>query len=171
MKNTYYQKNKAILLENQKKYYQANKQKLLEYGKNYYQKHREEKIAYARNQKRDRTKKTAYDSNKLKTDINFRLAHNLRSRLFQAIKKNYKVSHTIDLLDCSLNFFKDYLEAQFKPGMSWDNYGAWHIDHIRPCASFDLSKAEEQRACFHYTNLQPLWAKENLEKRFQILEK
>ena len=48
--------------------------------------------------------------------------------------------------------------------MSWDNYGDWHIDHIRPCCSFDLSKIEEQEKCFHYSNLQPLWAEENMTK-------
>ena len=59
-----------------------------------------------------------------------------------------------------------HLEAQFKPGMTWDNYGlkGWHVDHIRPCASFDLRDPEQQRRCFHYTNLQPLWAEENLKK-------
>jgi hypothetical protein len=55
-------------------------------------------------------------------------------------------------------------EKKFKPKMSWNNYGKWHIDHIKPCCSFNLSKSEEQRKCFHYSNLQPLWAKENLSK-------
>jgi desulfoferrodoxin (superoxide reductase-like protein) len=63
------------------------------------------------------------------------------------------------------------LEKQFKLGMNWDNYGrsGWHIDHIKPCASFDLTKKEEQLKCFHYTNLQPLWARENLIKSDKIL--
>ena len=60
----------------------------------------------------------------------------------------------------------DHLEKQFQPGMSWDNHGydGWHVDHIRPCASFDLTDEEQVRKCFHYTNLQPLWAKDNLRK-------
>ena len=70
------------------------------------------------------------------------------------------------LIGCSLEELKKHLESQFKPGMSWKNRGrnGWHIDHIKPCASFDLSKSEEQHKCFHYSNLQPLWAKENLRK-------
>jgi hypothetical protein len=61
---------------------------------------------------------------------------------------------------------RQHLEAQFTDGMSWDNYGrdGWHIDHIRPCASFDLTDPEQQRQCFHYTNLQPLWAADNIRK-------
>jgi len=62
------------------------------------------------------------------------------------------------LVGCTIEFIKGYLEAQFEPNMSWDNYGEWHIDHILPCASFDLTLPEEQQKCFHYTNLQPLWA-------------
>lgn len=61
-------------------------------------------------------------------------------------------------------YLKNWLKLQFKEKMSFENYGTWHIDHIRPCSSFDLSLSEHQEACFHYTNLQPLWAKENLKK-------
>jgi hypothetical protein len=65
---------------------------------------------------------------------------------------------------CTPEFLKQYLASQFQPGMSWDNHGAWHIDHRKPCASFDLTDPAQQKACFHYTNLQPLWAEENLRK-------
>jgi hypothetical protein len=56
------------------------------------------------------------------------------------------------------------LEEQFEDGMTWENHGEWHIDHRRPCASFDLVDEEEQRICFHHTNLQPMWGTENLSK-------
>ena len=68
------------------------------------------------------------------------------------------------LVGCTPNFLKGYLEAKFTDGMSWDNYGDWHVDHIKPCSSFDLTKDEEQRECFHYKNLQPLWGPDNLAK-------
>lgn len=70
----------------------------------------------------------------------------------------------MELIGCELSTLKEHLESQFKPGMSWENYGDWHVDHIRPCSSFDLTKNEEQQKCFHYSNLQPLWAHENLKK-------
>lgn len=69
------------------------------------------------------------------------------------------------MLGCTIQEFKIYLENKFKEGMSWKNRSDWHIDHIKPCASFDLSKEEEQKKCFHYTNLQPLWARENILKK------
>ena len=63
---------------------------------------------------------------------------------------------------------KQHLKKQFKKGMSWDNYGKWHIDHIKPCASFNLDDTEEQRRCFNFSNLQPLWVKDNLQKGSKI---
>jgi hypothetical protein len=81
-------------------------------------------------------------------------------------QKSIKSSNTINLLGCSLEEARKHLESQFKEGMTWENHGnkGWHIDHIRPCASFDLTDIEQQRDCFNYKNLQPLWWNENLSK-------
>ena len=70
------------------------------------------------------------------------------------------------MLGCSIKDLIIHIEKQFKEGMTWDNhsYNGWHIDHIIPCASFDLSDPEQQKKCFHYTNLQPLWKQDNLSK-------
>jgi hypothetical protein len=62
------------------------------------------------------------------------------------------------------------MESLFLEGMSWDNYGKWHIDHIRPCSSFDLSDTEQQKICFNYKNLQPLWAEDNLRKGAKVID-
>jgi hypothetical protein len=105
---------------------------------------------------------------KAKTDIVYKLLGNCRSRLRGALKHNTKSKRTVELLGCSPTELKLYLEKQFKAGMTWGNHGygfdKWHIDHIIPCSSFDLSKIEEQNKCFNYTNLQPLWQHENLKK-------
>lgn len=99
-----------------------------------------------------------------------KIKHKLRNRLLKELKiKNLtRCASTMDLLGCSINFFKDYIASQFREGMSWENHGRgpdkWHLDHIRPCCSFDFSKEEDQRECFHYTNIQPLWETENLSK-------
>jgi len=99
-----------------------------------------------------------------KINVKYKIISNIRVRIGHLIRGTTKSSNTLKLLGCSLDILKSYLENKFKPGMTWQNYGEWHIDHIRPCASFDLNKKSEQRKCFHYTNLQPLWAKENLMK-------
>lgn len=92
----------------------------------------------------------------------------LRGRLSAALKqtRNKKSSRALDLLGCTIDEFKKWIESQFKPGMSWENHGyhTWHVDHIRPVSSFDLSDPVQQAECFHYTNHQPLWALENLKK-------
>jgi AraC-like DNA-binding protein len=98
------------------------------------------------------------------TDVQRRIATNIRSRLNKALKGAYKPASIIDSLGCSPGELKRYLESQFAKNMSWKNYGQWHIDHIEPLARFNLADPVEfNRAC-HYTNLQPLWAKDNLSK-------
>ncbi len=94
------------------------------------------------------------------------MANSITCRLRRKrIKKN---EGTIALLGCSIVELKTYLESLFQPGMSWENYGygydKWNVDHIRPCASFDLANQEQQKICFHWTNLQPLWQTENMLK-------
>lgn len=90
--------------------------------------------------------------------------HNYRTRLNGIVKS--KSNTTLDLIGCSALEFKQYLSDRFVKGMSWSNYGrsGWHIDHIIPCASFDMNNKDDVKQCFHYTNLQPLWEKDNLEK-------
>lgn len=94
--------------------------------------------------------------------IEGRLLNRLRSRLSQAIKRRHEP--TLALVGCSLQHLMDHLEGQFKEGMSWFNYGAWHVDHRIPFASIDLRDPIALRTITHWTNLQPLWAKDNLSK-------
>lgn len=107
-----------------------------------------------------------YEKEKRKNNLSYRISGSLRSRINIAIKKGrgIKNHNTESLLGCSIDFLKNYIAEKFVKGMSWDNYGKWHIDHIKPCSSFDLTKQEEQKLCFHYSNLQPLWAKDNISK-------
>jgi hypothetical protein len=93
-----------------------------------------------------------------------------RNQIHKALKRlargAAKSAKTEELVGCTLVEFRTHLESQWKPGMSWDNYtlDGWHVDHIRPLASFDLADPAQQKAAFHYTNCQPLWAVENLSK-------
>jgi len=103
------------------------------------------------------------------TNPAFRLASNLRTRVWSVLKGRSKSARTLELLGCTIKYLTAHLESQFKDGMSWDNYGKWHVDHIRPCASFDLTTEEGQKKCFHFTNLQPLWAIDNFRKSYSRL--
>jgi hypothetical protein len=106
----------------------------------------------------------AYIRNREKVDVEFRLLQRIRVRISGALKGRAKSLSTTKLMGCSLPEFKAHLEKQFKAGMSWSNYGEWHVDHIRPCASFDLNDPVSLSQCFHYTNLQPMWALDNAKK-------
>lgn len=111
-----------------------------------------------------------YRLNRRNTDLSYKLKEYLRCRIREALKHNYKSVHTMELIGCSIEFLKSYIESKFQIGMTWENYGrfGWHIDHIQPCSSFDLSKPENQKICFNYSNLQPLWFKENLLKGAKV---
>ena len=105
---------------------------------------------------------------RLRKNPQYRAASNLRKRVRDLLRT--KAERYSSLLGCSASFLHTYLESQFKKGMSWENYGtAWHIDHIEPCARFDLTNKEHRKRCFHYTNLQPLWVQDNLIKSDRIL--
>jgi hypothetical protein len=105
-----------------------------------------------------------YDKERKKIDVGYKMLCNLRTRLYQALKKLKKSDSTMKLTGCTLEQLKKHIESKFKDRMSWDNYGVWHIDHIIPCAQFDLSDPEQQKICFHYTNLQPMWGEDNMRK-------
>lgn len=111
-------------------------------------------------------KRNAYIRNKEQTDPHFKLKRRLSCRVKNALilHKGKKADKTTKLIGCSIPDLVEHLEKQFQPGMTWDNYGEWHIDHKKPCASFDLTRPEEQFKCFHFSNLQPLWASDNLSK-------
>ena len=100
-----------------------------------------------------------------------RLASVIRARIYDVLKHGYKSDRTEKLIGITIKELKTYLESQFKTGMTWENYGfyGWHIDHTIPLSSFDLKNPEEQKKAFHYTNLQPLWAKDNLRKHSKRL--
>ena len=120
-------------------------------------------ISYIKNKEKIRIHQRIYQLNREKTDINFRIRMRLSSRIKDAVKNQstVKSKKTLELLGCSIQECRQYIEQQFKPDMTWDNYGQWQIHHIKSCMSFDLTKEEEQKKCFHYTNLQPLWMEEH----------
>lgn len=167
----YRKKHKARIAKSRKKHYEKNKSEILKKRKEYQReynlknkeklalqrKHRDKKnIAHIRKQKKER----------YKNDICYKLSSVLRSRVLRALKTDSKGRKTFDLIGCTVKEFKCHIEGKFKEGMTWENYGrdGWHVDHIRPCASFDLSDPEQQKLCFHYTNTQPMWAIDNLTK-------
>lgn len=150
-----------------------DKEKASKYFKESYPRHREKRLAYSKTYRLKNLEKVQarlikwkkdnpnYKKNKWKSDTNFRIKENLRGRIYKAVKGFNKGKSSAKLLGCSINDFKNHISNLFIEDMTWENYGKWHIDHIKPCSLFDLSKIEEQEKCFHYTNLQPLWAVDN----------
>jgi hypothetical protein len=165
----YYLKNKVLFSKLHKKYYKKFLKLIKKYRELYNKTHKKEKqkynkMYYKNHKDKINTNRNKYFIKRKKSDVNFKILCNLRTRMYDVLKENPKLSTTIKLVGCNIKQLKKHLEKQFTEGMSFDNYGKWHIDHIKPCASFNLNKPEEQQKCFHYTNLQPLWAEDNLSK-------
>lgn len=157
----YYENNKEKELLRFKKYREENPEKRKETCKKHNQNNREKYNEYARLWKKSMRINNLY----------YKLISNLRTRTksylhYKTINPNSTIK---DVIGCTPQFLKEHLESQFKDGMSWDNYGfyGWHIDHIIPLSS--AKNEEELYKLCHYTNLQPLWAKENLSKGSKIL--
>lgn len=168
----YKEKNSEKIKDLSRKYWNNNKERIKTYMKEYNNKNREDLLQYYRdyyiiNMEKIKTRKYAYQKEQYKKP-EFRIIDNLRKRLKNVLKLKSlkKLEKSIELIGCSPTSLKNYLESKFTDGMSWESYGknGWHIDHIIPCSSFNLSLLEEQKKCFHYTNLQPLWWWENLSK-------
>jgi hypothetical protein len=158
VKKHYFKNKETILTKNREralKYYYENidiiKEKRKEYDKN------------------NREKRNNYISDRKLNNPIYRLSHIVRNRIKQFLKTNNitKKNKTFDIVGCTPEFLKEHLERKFTEGMSWDNQGKWHIDHIVPLSS---AKTDEEiyKLC-HYTNLQPLWAKDNLKKGDKII--
>lgn len=155
----YYLRNREKIKKKSKEYRILNKDEIKEKKKEYYQKNKE----------RINKKKKEYKKNRIHIDPLFKLKHNLRNRTSRAFKAKFwrKNGGTENILGASYEEVRTYIENKFTDGMSWDNYGKWHIDHIIPLSSAKTEK--ELKGLCHYTNLQPLWAEDNIIKGSKIL--
>jgi hypothetical protein len=180
-----YKKNKLRILNYQKQYYVTNKTEIikrvssdysgkkeekLNYQKKYYQKNVEKKLDYAKKYRNNnKEKRNAYETNRKKTDIIYKLKHLVRNRInkFLVLKKFNKKNKAFEIIGCTPQELKVYLEQKFIRGMCWENQGEWHIDHIIPLSS--ASNEEELYKLCHFTNLQPLWAEDNIRKGGKLI--
>ncbi len=155
---------------------ESNRQKCIERASKFYHSLTQEQRRQRSQDQRDRDGDAHRDymrdymARRATSDPDFKLRGVLRARVRAAIIRDGgdKSDKTMQLVGCSIEHLRQHLEAQFTDGMTWDNHGEWHIDHIKPCASFDLTDEKQQLECFNYANLQPLWAKENLSKGANI---
>jgi hypothetical protein len=143
--------------ERSKKYYQRDKEKRLK-----------EQCEKYKNDFDFRKRRSQYVVDRKKTDPSFKLITTIRNRVSKSISKQYKKGKTIDMLGTSIENVRAHIETLWQPGMSWDNHGkyGWHIDHIIPLSS--CKNEEDMIKLCHYTNLQPLWWRENIVKRNKI---
>jgi hypothetical protein len=165
---------KKCKLQNNHKWRKENKEKISNIGKIWREKNKEnirERIKNwgIKNYQRVRDVKNKRRRMRIKEDHVFHLINKIRCRLRKyLITRNItKRNRTFDIVGCTPDFLKEYLEKQFKDGMSWENKNEWHIDHVIPLSSA-TSEEELYKLC-HYTNLQPLWAEENIKKGNKIL--
>ena len=152
---------KVCVAAKDREYRERNKAKVLA-GKRKYRENNKEKLAASKRKYRQTRRRERY-----RTDPQFALKKRLRRRMSGAVNNAglyNKCDTTSNLLGITYRGLKEWLEAHFTKGMSWENRDKWHVDHRVPCDAFDMTVPEQQRICFWYRNLQPLWAKDNLEK-------
>lgn len=176
--------NSKIIKKNDHERYIKERGKRLEYGKVYYKNNKEVRIAqrkkyYNENKKIIIKKSIEYEKNRIKKDPVYKIIRTIRSRtrLFIKSANIQKIDSITKAIGCSKQEFIAHIESKFynrKSGeiMTWENYGyyGWHIDHIKPLSSFDLTNEEQFKKACHYTNLQPLWAEDNLTKSNSIVD-
>ena len=157
------EKNKEYTSEKSKNWYEKNK----EYRKEYYNKWRTENIEKWRKAKRN------YEKTRKANDPIYKLIANFRTAIYQVLKENnlQKNGHYFEILGYSPEELITHLEKQFVGEMSWENYGTWHVDHIRPIVSFEINEIgdEEFVKCWSLENLQPMWGEDNIRKGGTIL--
>ncbi len=168
-----YLKNREKIRASTRAYYLADPARARRQRRNYYMRNRERLLELGRRQRADigpalSAAAVVRVRRRLKSDPYFKFVHTLRTNVRGRIKARggIKQAKTEALFGCTVPELRAHLARKFKPGMSWENYGfrGWHIDHILPCSSFDLRDPKQQRRCFHFSNLRPLWALENLRK-------
>ena len=155
------EKGKNVHREAQQRYRKKN----LDYYKKYIEEHYEYLRRY-RTSPKIKAQRQVYKKKLRKQNPSYKLKEYMITQIYNAITKykGVKKSRTVDYIGLSIPEFKKYLENKFEEGMNWDNYGEWHVDHIKPISWHKISNEEELKKCFHYTNLQPLWGKANVKK-------
>jgi hypothetical protein len=156
-----------------KKYYESNKEKISEYYSEWREKNKEHLKEYQkrwREENRDKLRKTKrdYERNRKARDPLYKLINNFRTAIYQVLKENNinKNGHYFEILKYTPEDLISHLETKFTNGMTWDNYGEWHVDHIKPISSYIILEIgdDEFMNCWSLSNLQPLWGKENISK-------
>jgi len=166
-RETYYAwKNRVKEQEPEK--WKAMQEKLNASGRERYREKMEDKKNGKKNREKHRARVLGYFTRRAAVDPAWKLQVRLRTRVCRIARLQRLNVKPMDVIGCSAEELRAHLESQFLPGMSWANYGrgkqSWCIDHIRPCASFNLSEEAQAKAAFHYTNLRPLWRSDNASK-------
>lgn len=171
--NTYRSTCKECWKEKRKAYRNTHEDKVQESKKTYYYKNQDTCCKrsmdwYLRNKDIKNEKHAVYIKKKRQEDVNFKIYSNMQTRIYSALRDN-KSERTMDLIGCDICFFKTWLENQFDEKMSWDNHGTyWHIDHVKPCSSYDMTNPNEVKECFNWKNVRPLNKTLNLRKNDKI---
>lgn len=163
-----YLSNKDSILSRNREWNKRNKDKILKHKQRFRQNNPTYNQDYTKINKDILNEKRRIRENyRNKTDILFKLKKNYRNRIYDYYSGTNRSKRSKEIIGLSWDEFKNYLESKFQPGMNWNNYGAWHIDHIIPLCS--ASNEIELEKLFYYTNCRPLWAKENIQKGGKII--